>query len=211
MSMSPVRTGIAALVILAGIVTTHSLKPKVVLGLQTPLSELPSSIGAWRSVDLPFDSDIVRVAGADDYVNRAYLGSSPPLELYVGYYKNQRLGDKAHSPRNCLIGQGWEPVHSALVQIGTAGNRSLLVNEYLVENNSRHSLVLYWYQTHRRIIASEYAMQFWLVADALQRKTNDGVLIRIWASASDGESGARRSAVAFAHELYPHLENLLPN
>ena len=59
----------------------------------------------------------MRAIGADDYINRVYLGSTTPIELYIGYYKDQRSGDKIHSPKNCLPGSGWEPVHSVVSRL----------------------------------------------------------------------------------------------
>ena len=108
-----------------------------------------------QSEELPFEADVVKAIGVDDYTNREYFGDGRPVELYIGYYKDQRSGDAIHSPRNCLPGSGWEPVHPSRVQIGSAGE-SVIVNEYLVAKGDRRDLVLYWYQTHGRIIASEY-------------------------------------------------------
>jgi EpsI family protein len=209
--MTPARPCVAALVLLGGIFATHNLRPKEATWLRRPLRDFPSSIGFWRSEDLPFDDEVVRATGADDYINRVYLGATPPIELYVGYYKTQGFGDKIHSPRNCLPGDGWEPVRSGRVQIGSADSRPVLVNEYLVERETRHALVLYWYQAHGRVVAGEYGLLFWLVADALKRRGSDGALIRIWTTASDGERTARRRAVDFAQQVYPQLEYLLPN
>ena len=41
------------------------------------------------------------------------LAASRPIELYIGYYKDQRSGDAIHSPKNCLpgAGMGTSPVH----------------------------------------------------------------------------------------------------
>jgi EpsI family protein len=209
--MTSARPYVAALALLGGIFATHNLRPKEATELRGSLREFPSTIGFWHSRDLPFDDEVVHATGADDYINRVYLGATPPIELYVGYYKTQGFGDKIHSPKNCLPGDGWEPVRSDRVQIGSAGSRPVLVSEYLVERGTHQDLVLYWYQAHGRVVAGEYGLLFWLVADALKRRGTDGALIRIWTTASDGELSARRRAVEFAHQVYPQLEYLLPN
>jgi EpsI family protein len=140
------------------------------------LSEFPSDIGISHSKDQPFEDQVVKAIGTDDYINRVYLGSAPPIELYIGYYKDQRSGDRIHSPKNCLPGSGWEPVHSTRVQIGSVDGTPVVVNGYLVANGARRDMVLYWYQSHGRIVASEYVAKFWLVADALNHKATDGAM-----------------------------------
>ena len=205
------RSGVAALVLFSGILVTHEFSPKLAPGLSRPLRELPSIAGYSRIEDRPFENDVVEAIGADDYVNRAYLGSAPPIELFIGYYKDQRSGDKIHSPKNCLPRSGWEPVRSTRVQIGTAGISPLLVNEYLVAKGSKRDMVLYWYQGHGRVVASEYLAKVWLVVDGLKQRSPDGAMIRIWTSGADGEQSAHLRAVNFARQVYPLVAGFLPN
>ena len=209
--MTPLRTSVAALALVGGIFVTHSFRPKDSAGLRRPLREFAPAIGLSHGEDRPFESQVVKAIGADDYINRVYLGSDPPIELYIGYYKDQRSGDRIHSPKNCLPGSGWEPVHSSRVQIGSVDGIPVLVNGYLVAQGARRDIVLYWYQSHGRIVASEYWAKFWLVADALKRRPADGALIRIWTTASDGETTARSRAVDFAHRVYPQVAEFLPD
>jgi len=208
--MMSLRTLLAASVIVGGIFATHSFKPKLATGLQRPLSEFPSSIGVSHGEDRPFEQPVVRAIGADDYINRVYLGSTPPIELYIGYYKDQRSGDKIHSPKNCLPGSGWAPLHSAPVLIGSVNGTPVIVNGYLVAQGAKRDMVLYWYQSHERIVASEYWAKFLLIADGLKNRPTDGAIIRIWTTAADGEETAQARAVEFAHNVYPQVDAFLP-
>jgi len=202
---------VAALLLAGGIFATHSFSPKEAGPPLQPLREFPSNIGAAHSEDRPFENQVVRAIGADDYLNRVYLGSVPPIELYIGYYKDQRSGDRIHSPKNCLPGSGWEPVHATRLQIGSAEGVPVVVNGYLVAQGTRRETVLYWYQSHGRIIASEYSAKFWLIADALQHGTTDGAIVRIWTSAADGEVASQARAAEFARQVYPQLARFLPD
>jgi EpsI family protein len=206
--MTTLRTSIAALVVVTGIFATRSTKPQNAAGLRRPLREFPSAIGSWRSEDFPFEARVVQVIGADDYINREYFGAAPPIDLYIGYYKDQRSGDAIHSPKNCLPGEGWQPVRSTRLDIGST-DRPAVVNEYLVEQGRKRDLVLYWYQTHERIVASEYGAKFWLVADGLKRRGTDGAMIRIWTTAADGEPKSIARAMDFARHIYPQLAEFL--
>ncbi|MGC2888796.1 MAG: exosortase C-terminal domain/associated protein EpsI [Candidatus Acidiferrum sp.] len=209
--MTILRTSVAAVVLIGGIFATHGFKPKEAPELQRPLSEFPSAIGLSHSENRPFDTQVTRAIGADDYLNRVYLGSKPPIELYIGYYRDQRSGERIHSPKNCLPSSGWEPIHSSRVQIGTADGVSVVVNGYLVAQGMKRDMVLYWYQSHGRIVASEYMAKFLLIADGLKNRPTDGAMVRIWTTAADGEASAQARAVDFAHRVYPQLEEFLPD
>jgi EpsI family protein len=209
--MTYLRVLVAAMILVGGIFATHCFRAKVAAAPRWPLREFPSDIGLSHSEDRPFETQIVRAVGADDYINRVYLGSTPPIELYVGYYKDQRSGDRIHSPKNCLPGSGWEPVHSTRVQIGSESGVSVLVNGYLVAQGTRRNMVLYWYQSHGRIVASEYLAKFMLIADGLKNRPTDGAMVRIWTTASDGEASAQARAVDFARRVYPQIEEFLPD
>lgn len=208
--MSLTRFLLAALILAGGILVTRSLKASPAPAEHRLLRGFPDHIGGLHSRDLPIDPDVETVIGADDYINREYWGGDKPLELYVGYYKDQRSGDAIHSPKNCLPGEGWEPVRSALVPIGSPDHPAL-VNEYIVEQGEERDLVLYWYQTHGRTIASEYWAKFWLVADGVRMRSTDGALIRIWTTAEDGDSRAEARAIGFARKVFPQMSDFLPN
>jgi len=209
--MTYLRVSVAAMVLAGGIFATHSFRPKVAAAPHWPLREFPSDIGVSHGQDRPFDRQVVRAIGADEYINRVYLGSTPPIELYVGYYKDQRSGDRIHSPKNCLPGSGWEPVHSSRVQIGSESGVPVLVNGYLVAQGTRQNMVLYWYQSHGRVVASEYVAKFLLIADGLKNRPTDGAMVRIWTTAADGEASAQARAVDFAHRVYPEIKEFLPD
>jgi EpsI family protein len=208
--MSLLRLFIAALVLVGGIFATHSLKASTTPPAHRALQNFPTAIALWHSKDRPYNPEVVKEIGVDDYTNREYFGGGRPIELYIGYYKDQRSGDAIHSPKNCLPGSGWEPVRSAMLQIGSA-DKPVLVNEYVVEKGKNRDLVLYWYQTHGRIVASEYWAKFWLVADGVRHRSTDGAMIRIWTTAGDGEESARARATDFARRVYPQVSEFLPN
>ena len=208
--MSLLRFIVAGCILVGGIFATQSIKPAVSFRAHRPLRDFPAAIDAWHSQDLPYDAETVEEIGVDDYTNREYFGGGRSVELYIGYYKDQRSGDAIHSPKNCLPGEGWEPVRSSRVQLGSA-EKPALVNEYLVQKGASRDLVLYWYQTHGRIVASEYLAKFWLVADGVRGRSTDGALVRIWTTAADGEQNAEKRATIFAQRIYPQVSEYLPN
>jgi EpsI family protein len=162
---------------------------------------------------VPIEPRIIQALGVSDYVNRLYEASpNPPIFLYVGYFKSQRTGQLIHSPKNCLPGAGWEPVSVGSVElIGPRGNR-VSVNRYVIQNGLQRQLVLYWYQSHGRIIASEYLGKTYMVLDSIRLNRTDAALVRISTpvTGKDEYSSGKR-AIAFAEEFITKSEVVLPN
>jgi EpsI family protein len=118
-----------------------------------------------------------------------------------------------HSPQVCLPGSGWIPQVTDDVALNTSLG-TIRVNRYIVINGAARAVVLYWYQTPRRVIESEWTAKFWIVPDALRDHRTDTSLVRIvtWAT-EPGEKGnqlATAAAQAFGEQLYPQLRQWLP-
>jgi EpsI family protein len=86
------------------------------------------------------------------------------------------------------------------------------VNDYIIQNGSDKQVVLYWYQSQGRIIASEYSAKIYLVRDASMRNRTDGALVRVVSPVLQGDEGAAlEKAKSFANELFPSLSEYIPN
>jgi EpsI family protein len=72
-------------------------------------------------------------------------------------------------------------------------------------------MVLYWYQSHGRIVASEYLAKFLLIADGLNSRPTNGAMVRIWTTAADGEAASQARAAEFARHVYPQIAKYLPD
>lgn len=190
--------------------------------MRQPLSQFPSTVGDWTGRDGPeIDRDTLAGLGVNEFVNRIYeRPGERPAALYVGYYASQRQGDTIHSPLNCLPGAGWEPVRRTRVAIAArvrpADNQPgvAVVNQLIIQKGADRELVLYWYQGHGRVIASEYWGRALLVMDALRLNRTDGALVRLivpidWSRSAD-EGAAAHSAASFAQALIPLLGQFLP-
>jgi len=84
------------------------------------------------------------------------------------------------------------------------------VNLYTVENEHQRYVVLYWYQSHGRIIASEYRAKFYTMQDAILLHRTDSALVRITVPAEGDEARATQSAIAFATLIAPGLDEVIP-
>jgi EpsI family protein len=178
------------------------------------LSAFPWQVGAWRGVALPpFTPSVLGVLGLNDYLTRDYIAPDRSgVNLYIGYWESQRQGDTIHSPLNCLPGAGWEPLSQAIISVPdsrSASGGSLPVNRVVIQKGLDRQVVFYWYQSHGRIIASEYASRFHLVVDAVRLNRTDGAIVRVVApiagDSPDAEQKAQDEGFRFISVLLPQL------
>ena len=179
------------------------------------LAMFPTDVGNWvMHQDVPIEQEVLDVLKADDTLNRVYetKDHTQAAFLFVGFFLTQRYGQAPHSPKNCLPGSGWEPVDTTNMEVKVAGRpEPIVVNHYLVARGDEKSVVLYWYQSHNRVIAGEFSAKFWLIADSIRYHRSDSALVKIVVPVRGGDTGqATKTAVEFAQTMYPSLSQQLP-
>ena len=158
---------------------------------RTTFASFPMTMDGWQAVnDPPMEEEILAVLGVDDYLSRAYYkADGSAVSLYMGFYGSQRQGDTIHSPLNCLPGAGWEPLSEGRLVIPDVDGlgRAIEINRYVVQKGLDRQMVLYWYQSHDRVVASEYTSRLLLIGDAIRKFahpdavfTGGGMLSLIW-------------------------------
>lgn len=217
--MNTILTRAAVLCLMLGATTVFlaNARKSEVPVQRTAFDSFPMTLGTWRAtIDPPLEDDILKVLGVDDYLSRIYYrDDGAAVGLFMGFYGSQRQGDTIHSPLNCLPGAGWEPVEQGrllITNIDGAG-RDATVNRYIVRKGLERQLVLYWYQSHGRVTASEYWSKLYLIHDAMRLNRTDGSLVRVIAPIPHGAdgAGAERLAETFVRELFPTLSPYIPD
>jgi EpsI family protein len=187
----------------------HEVIPK-----HQPFATFPSQLGGWKMFqEVALDPDTEAVLKADDYVSRWYRDpSGRAAELYVAFFNSQRYGKEPHSPKNCLPGSGWIPIVSDRVSLQVPGRPGpITVNRYIVAQGEARSVVLYWYQSRDRVVASEYTAKIYVVADALRYNRSDTSLVRVVVNVQDGhEREATETGLDFVKTFFSTLRGFLP-
>jgi EpsI family protein len=181
-----------------------------------PLGSFPLELGSWKGEALPdLEREVVAILGTDEYINRTYARNPDrSVGLYVGYYSTQRQGDSIHSPLNCLPGAGWHPVSHGYSTVPVDASRSIDVNRYVVEKDAARVVVLYWYQSHGRVVPSEYWSKLYLVYDALRLNRTDAALVRVVSPVLDTDSDERAAGLhgeEFVRAMFHTLGRFLPS
>ncbi|HLI82275.1 MAG TPA: EpsI family protein [Bryobacteraceae bacterium] len=180
-----------------------------------PLASFPSIIAGWRSVeDVPIEQEVLDLLKADDTLNRLYAAPSGKIDvnLFIAFFKTQREGQSPHSPKNCLPGNGWQPVETGLVSIPAPGRpQPIVANRYVASHGDDKAVVIYWYQSHNRIIASEYSAKLWLIADSIRYHRSDTALVKIVVPVvNENTEAATKLGVSFVEAMFPALSRELP-
>lgn len=180
-----------------------------------PLDEFSLASQDWSLVqNVDIDKETLDILKADDLLSRIYENrrTGRMATLFVAYFETQRTGKAPHSPKNCLPGSGWAPSQSGTMDIHVPGEvQPIKVNRYIVARGDNQDAVLYWYQSHNRVIASEYAAKIFTVTDSIRYNRSDTALVRVIVPVQGGNTQAAvGAAVEFVQELFEPLKQYLP-
>ena len=205
---------VAVILVSAGLFLRAHSQPEL-LPPRENLSAFPQQVGGWVGRDAELPPKILETLGPGEFLSRNYrrkLGE-PYIDFFAAYFPSQRTGNTIHSPQNCLPGTGWTPLESVRVPVSTPQGGQVLVNRYILAKGADRIIVLYWYQSHGRGIASEYWAKFYLVADAIRMNRTDGALVRIVTPLARGEdtSAGEARAVEFLRQILPELGTYIPD
>ena len=187
--------------------------------LREPFTAFPMNMATWRGVAMPpLTEQVEKVLGADDYLTRAYYTPERQgVGLFIGYWQSQKQGDTIHSPLNCLPGAGWEPVSNTKLSFKDprkTDGTEITVNRVMIQKGTERQLVLYWYQSHGRVVASEYWGKFYLMSDAMRLNRTDGSIVRVISYVPNDsaafEQAAEKLSLDFINVMMPELSRFLP-
>jgi EpsI family protein len=212
LNSTPARVASVLLLLQAGLLYSSIREEYVPEGL--PLAGLPLEFGQWRFFrENVADPEVREVLQADDLVNRSYQNGVVGANLFVAAFRSQRTGKAPHSPKNCLPGSGWEWVKASTLPVEVGRAEPIVVNRYIVARGQERSLVMYWYQSRDRVVASEYEAKFWVMADAIRYNRTDTALVRVVVpiGPDKDEARAERYAVDFIQSFFSTLSGFLPS
>jgi EpsI family protein len=201
----------SVLIVAQGVMLYSAVRPEAIpAGL--PLSQLPNMLGSWQfALEGYVDQETRDVLKADDLLNRVYSNNGRDVYLFVAAFRSQRNGKAPHSPKNCLPGSGWTPLASSDYTFDPGNGTPITVNKYIVAHGDDRSLVLYWYQSRERVIASEYRAKFFVVMDAMRLNRTDTALVRVVVPIRNrDEEEATKVSVDFVRSFYQPLRQQLP-
>lgn len=178
-----------------------------------PLKSFPTEFGSWSMINEgTVEKEVMDILKADEVITRAYADRSAQqmAHLFIAYFNTQRTGKAPHSPKNCLPGAGWLPVVNDRIYITIPGREvPVEANRYIVARGDAKSLVLYWYQTHRRTVASEYSAKVFTVVDAIRYNRSDTAVVKVTIPIREGVDNEKATEIA-SQFVRSFFDKLLP-
>jgi EpsI family protein len=162
------------------------------------------SSGGYREEAL--DDGFLETLSAREVVFRTYTaGAGDPVWLFMGHFDRQKEGSQVHSPKHCYPGSGWNIVDERTVAApwGDGEVRSLEVTD----GNERR-LVFYWFQTTSGYLSGVLPLKLYLTKNAIMRKPQDVVFIRISTVIDSGRGAAAERLGPFAVAVREEIESL---
>jgi EpsI family protein len=180
-----------------------------------PLSQFSMASANWHKVnEYQMDQETRDVLNADELLSASFGQASTgrQADLLVAYFQTQRNGKAPHSPKNCLPGSGFDAIQNTTIDIPISGEAlPIHVNKYIVARGDNRSVVLYWYQSRSRVVASEYMAKIYTMWDAVRTNRTDTALVRVVVPVQQGDTGAAEDlAVSFVRDLFEPLKHYLP-
>lgn len=176
--------------------------------LLQPLDTISREIAGFVGTDNPpLDVHTLHALNTTSYLERTYQKSGIRADLFIAFYAQQRAGESMHSPKHCLPGAGWEIWDYDVAEI-TTNHQTFKVNKYAISHEGERRVVLYWYESKNRIIASEYAGKILLAEDTLLHRSTAASIVRIIVP---DQPGAVDQARLFASELIPQVQRCFGN
>lgn len=172
----------------------------------------PLEIGQWQGRKGALDEEVYNILGVEDYVLANFQKDRTSyVNLYVGFYQSQKKGDIIHSPKNCMPGAGWNIARTTIETIDIQEfPNGMQVIKLLLQKGPEKQVVLYWFQSRGRIIASEYMQKIWLVVDSIVKNRTDGSFVRLISPVVTDEQAAVKLLKDFAKTVYPVLTEHIP-
>ena len=172
--------------------------------LAKPLDSISPQIDGWTaSGDQTLRERIEASLDATAYLSRTYHKGREQLDMFAAFYARQKAGESMHSPKYCLPGGGWEFAELSRYSLATRSG-PVPVNRCVIQKPGARAIMLYWYQSRTRIVASEYESKFFLVWDGLLHANPGGSIVRVMLP--EGPD-AEREVVGFASELLDQMRN----
>lgn len=216
MKFTLTRAGqLLSLILVAQAAAFYGLSRAEVIPPSPPLSGLAKTLGNWTTVqEGVVEKEVQDILQADDTMTRSFVSPKFKVQagLFIAFFRSQRNGKAPHSPKNCLPGSGWVQNEQGFTKMTIEGRAEPIeVNRYVVQKGDAKSLVVYWYQSRDRVVASEFSAKGYVVYDSLKSNRTDSALVRVIVPVVDNDvEQALAAATDFIKASFTPIRRQMP-
>ncbi len=189
--------------------TTWIRTPKTHREEAVDLTRFPKQFAGWSAEEDSLDPKVTQVLHSDQVLLRYYTDTNGRrVELFIGYFRDQKFGAQVHSPLHCLPGSGWEIVRHDKMPLPLNLEESL-ANKLHIEKNGSHLLVLYWFASGGSVVENEFDLKIRLLLNAFKHQTTSVYFYRLVIPfAENEETVALQSLYEFLRVASHHLHGI---
>jgi exosortase D (VPLPA-CTERM-specific) len=183
--------------------------------LRQSFLDFPMQLAGRNGEPMAMERQYVEALRFDDYLLADFQGPGGPINVYAAYYRSQRSGQAAHSPKTCIPGGGWEIVSHDEVAVPTdqRAGEELRANRVVIQKGDQKQVVLYWFKQRNRLVTDEFLVKAFLLWDAVTMRRSDGALIRLVTAVRPGEqeAAADERVLQMAAAVHPLMSDYVPD
>ena len=169
--------------------------PKTSSDENVDLKRFPKHFAGWSAEEDSLDASTTRALRTDQVLLRYYTDmNGRRVELFIGYYQDQRFGAQVHSPLHCLPGSGWTILRHDKMLLPFATNAAI-ANKLHINKDGKNQLVVYWFASSGDIVKNEFDLKIRLLLNAFKRETTSVYFYRISLVFAENEEGVALQSV----------------
>jgi exosortase A len=178
-----------------------------------PTLSAPSARSGWQLVPDKLTDWTPHFVGTSARISQTYVGDTRRVELYIGYYRNQRPHAKLITSENALV-------HSANRVWGNIGdtrrmmtfdNEEMNLVESKLKSHATRLLVWHWYWIDGRYTINPYWAKLLQARSQLMGKGDDGAVIIVATELKEKSEVSADSLGTFVKAMLPSIAKSLQN
>lgn len=179
--------------------------PNIIADQAIDLQQFPKALLDWAAEEQLINDKITSALRTDQTLLRNYISrDGRRLELFVGYYRDQKFGAQVHSPQHCLPGSGWTIVRYGKFPLPFIGKS--FANQLHIAKNNKNQFVVYWFALDGQLVQNEWALKVRLLLNAFQHRPTAVYFYRLSMPFIAGEENTTlRSLTEFMLVAAPYL------
>jgi EpsI family protein len=181
--------------------------PQIMGDQAVDLQQFPKALADWVAQEHNVDEKITHVLRTDQILLRNYVSKNGKrLELFVGYYRDQKFGAQVHSPQHCLPGSGWTIVRYSKFPLPFT--MESFANQLHITKNNENQFVVYWFTSDGKLVQNEWVLKVRLMLNAFMHRPTAVYFYRLSVPVIEGEEDMiLRSLTEFMLAAAPYLHH----
>ncbi len=206
---------LTATIISAGVVTVSPLVSSYLQGgsYHPPTLRAVPGFGGWQPDSGALTDWAPQFMNPSTRITQVYVNGTKRVELYVGYYRNQRQSAQLITSQNSLVRSSdriWGNVGETS-RVLTISNDKIYIVETQLRSHAKRLLVWHWYWIDGQYTANPYWAKLLQAKSQLLGKGDDGAVIIVSTELDRKEEEAADRLQDFVNSMLPTIVRDLQN